>query len=151
MSRPDTASAIPAASSIADSTSDAAQTVSSSTQSFEIVSSFKSFSMERKLAKLPCFMVEERLENKRFYNREETFGELDAALLLRPKSNTSSMESMARHAVLCGVPVLGSLKWQHNMLLPGGQSLMRYSGSNLTHKENWKKVSARALLDRPLR
>jgi hypothetical protein len=80
---------------------------SSSTQAWDLVPLLNSFTPTRRLARLPCFMVETLVPNKDFFARQSILEELDKSLLPSQNLTFSSEPEMQKHAVLCGLGGLG--------------------------------------------
>ncbi|KAL9078237.1 MAG: hypothetical protein Q9157_002855 [Trypethelium eluteriae] len=83
-------------------------TVGSSTiKNWELVPILDSFTIPRKSATLPCFMMETLVRNKEFFGRELELSQLDELLLPCKNVTFSSERSERKHAVLCGMGGLG--------------------------------------------
>ena len=82
---------------------------SSVDKGWELVPLLEGFTTKRRVAQLPCFMVETPVRNKEFWGRESVLNELDTILL--PQDNIAASFSPGnatqRHAVLCGIAGIG--------------------------------------------
>ncbi|KAF2116999.1 tetratricopeptide repeat domain-containing protein [Lophiotrema nucula] len=82
---------------------------SSTAKGWEVVPIINSFTAPRKLAQLPCFMIDTLVRNKDFFGRESMLAELDDWLLpvSTDKARFSSQPNGQRHVVLCGMGGIG--------------------------------------------
>lgn len=79
----------------------------SSTFGFDIVPIPDGLTMERRKAKLPCFMMDNVVRNSRFFGRQEILMLLDTALLPKNDATASSEGGTLKHIALCGMGGLG--------------------------------------------
>lgn len=80
---------------------------SSGVQGWDVVPLVDSFTPLRRVAKLPCFVVENLVPNRNFYARQSILEQLDRSLLPSQDLGFSSEPQEQRHAVLCGLGGLG--------------------------------------------
>ena len=94
-----------------DPRSDKPTAGSSTAQTWEIVPILNRFAPSRRLAKIPCIMMETPVRNKDFYGRDSILQQLDQALLPSDSSFSSESElkenTPHKHVVLCGMGGLG--------------------------------------------
>ncbi|KMK56922.1 tetratricopeptide repeat domain-containing protein [Aspergillus fumigatus Z5] len=92
----------------ANSGSNDAAAGSSTTKEWQLIPILDGFHAPRRLAKLPCFMMDIPVRNNAFFGRESIIEELDKYLLPPEKSSPFSLgDSHRRHVVLCGIGGIG--------------------------------------------
>ncbi|KAF2232579.1 tetratricopeptide repeat domain-containing protein [Viridothelium virens] len=89
------------------SKSNGATTGSSTMKSWELVPILDGFTIPRRSAQLPCFMMETLVPNKEFFGRESVLSQLDELLLPSEDATFSSERSKRKHVVLYGMGGLG--------------------------------------------
>lgn len=74
---------------------------------WEILPILNGFATERRVAKLPCFMVETPVRNNDFYGRQDTLQKLDRHLLPSKAVDFSVEREELKHVVICGIGGMG--------------------------------------------
>lgn len=75
---------------------------------WEIVPILNGFAPERRLAQLPCFMMETPVRNRDFYGRQDALLQLDQHLLIPSAEADFSREPQSpRHVAICGIGGVG--------------------------------------------
>ncbi|KAM5481580.1 hypothetical protein McanCB56680_004116 [Microsporum canis] len=92
----------------ANSATNEATAGSSITKEWQLVPILDGFNTPRRLAKLPCFMIDIPVRNNTFFGRESIIQDLDKLLLPPERPTTSSLaNSDRRHVALCGIGGIG--------------------------------------------
>ncbi|KAM5471339.1 hypothetical protein MauCBS54593_003679 [Microsporum audouinii] len=92
----------------ANSATNEATAGSSITKAWQLVPILDGFNTPRRLAKLPCFMIDIPVRNNTFFGRESIIQDLDKLLLPPERSTTPSLaNSGRRHVALCGIGGIG--------------------------------------------
>lgn len=74
---------------------------------WEIVPILNGFVPERRLAKLPCFMMETPVRNRDFFGRQEILHQLDQHLLPVAEASLETEPQSSRHVAICGIGGVG--------------------------------------------
>ncbi|KAM5438235.1 hypothetical protein MferCBS31731_005096 [Microsporum ferrugineum] len=92
----------------ANSATNEATAGSSITKEWQLVPILDGFNTPRRLAKLPCFMIDIPVRNNTYFGRESIIQDLDKLLLPPERSTTPSLaNSGRRHVALCGIGGIG--------------------------------------------